>query len=64
MTLLYVQFTDTTEAVIISYFGGPQPIESWHNQGTVDSSDQRWSIYFDEQPVMLQRFLTPPTQDK
>jgi len=61
MTLLYVQFTDDTEEMIISYFGSPNDPAVWPNQGTVEQSDPRWSVYFNEQPIILQRLLPPPT---
>lgn len=57
MTLLYVQFADETEEVIISYFGGPQPVEDWPNQGTVDTSDPRWKTYYSTLPQQLQQVL-------
>ncbi|WP_233432828.1 hypothetical protein [Rahnella victoriana] len=61
MTLLYVQFSDEKEEVIIAYFAGPQPVEYWPNQGTVDISDPRWSTYFYEQAPFLQTMLPKPT---
>jgi len=61
MTLLYVQFADDSDEVIISYFGGPQP-DNWTNQGTVDSSDPRWSTYFYTQPLFFQQMLPQPTE--
>ena len=61
MTLLYVQFADDTEEVIISYFGSPNDPEVWPNQGTVEQSDPRWKTYWDAQPILIQRMLPLPT---
>jgi len=62
MTLIYVQFSDHSEAAIISYFGSPQPVEYWPNQSTVTASDPRWLAYYDAQPLLLQRMLPAPIQ--
>lgn len=60
MTLLYVQFADESEEVIISYFGSPNDPDVWPNQGTVDTSDPRWAVYWNGLPILLQRMLPAP----
>ena len=62
MRQVHVQFSDESEAVIISCFGGPQPVEDWPNQNTVVTSDPRWLTYYAAQPLMLQQVLPAPLQ--
>jgi len=57
MTTIDVQFSDASQAVIISYFAMPQNPGSWPNQGTVDTSDARWKAYFSSVPAMMQSGL-------
>lgn len=40
---IYVSFSDDTEAKIIASFSCPQDPEVRLNQGTVDTSDPRWT---------------------
>lgn len=58
--LVNVQFEDETEAVIISYFAGPQDPAYWKFQGTVDSSDPRWHTYYNSLPDWLKPYLPTP----
>lgn len=60
MTMLYVQFEDTTEQKIISFFGAPQDPEVWPNQGTVDTSDPRWHAFYDAYPDVLKIYIPVP----
>lgn len=46
MTTINVQFADSTQAVIISYFAGPQDPDVWPNQGVIDASDARWAAFY------------------
>jgi hypothetical protein len=46
MTVIYVQFTDVTEQVIQTCFTGPQDPAQWPNQGTVETSDARWKVFY------------------
>ncbi|NKI68972.1 hypothetical protein GN109_06030 [Collimonas pratensis] len=39
--MIYVQFSDKTQTVIVSVFHGPQDPDVYPNQGTVDGSDKR-----------------------
>lgn len=63
MQTVVVQFTDSTEEVIISYFCGmpPNPDE-WPNLGEVLTSDSRWSKYFYAQSPLLQATLPAPQE--
>lgn len=60
MTTLNVQFTDSTDAVILSYFAGHQDPEVYPNQGTVESSDDRWKVFFETLPSAVQSTLPAP----
>jgi hypothetical protein len=57
MTTINVQFADSTEQVIVSYFAGPQSAASFSNLGTVDTSDARYSTYFNSLNPMAQAWL-------
>lgn len=46
-TTLYVQFSDSSETAIITYFGGPQPDGAYSNYGSLDTSDARWKAFYD-----------------
>lgn len=43
--LIYVQFSDETETVIIGSALAPQPEESWPFQGAVQDDDQRYIAF-------------------
>ncbi|MDR5815780.1 hypothetical protein QCE62_19525 [Caballeronia sp. LZ033] len=60
MTTIYVQFSDDTDTTIISYFSCPQDPDVWANQGTIDSSDPRWKVYFDAQSPFIQGLIPNP----
>jgi hypothetical protein len=62
MTTVNVQWAETTEDVIISYFGSHQPDEGWPNQSVIETSDPRWLVYYDAQPLTLQRVLPAPVR--
>jgi hypothetical protein len=44
---IYVQFADSTDKVVVSYFGSPQDPVAWPNQGQIDTSDARWKTYYE-----------------
>lgn len=46
MTTIYVQFSDSTEEIVIAYFASPQSESEYPNLGTVDSSDKRWAVFY------------------
>lgn len=58
-----VQFADSTESVIITYFSGPQPIGAYANIGTVLPNDSRWLTFYNLMSVMTQSYLPSPTAD-
>jgi len=43
---LNVQFSDSTESVVASYFGSPQDPKAFPNQGELVSSDARWKTFY------------------
>ncbi|AIP31734.1 hypothetical protein DR64_722 [Paraburkholderia xenovorans LB400] len=55
MTTINVQFADSTQTAIVSFFSGAPDPEFWSNCGTVDTSDPRWAAYYAEQ----QKFFPP-----
>ena len=58
---MYVQFSNSAQAVIIAVFAGPQNATAFPNQGTVTASDARWAAYYATLPAAVQANLTPPT---
>ncbi len=58
---LNIQFSDSSESVIISLFSCPQDPKVWPNQGVVDTNDPRWKVYYDSQPPNLQQFFPAPS---
>lgn len=58
--MIYVQFSDSTEQIISSYFSGPQDTSVFQNQGAVEASDPRWKVFYDAQPSMLQQYFPAP----
>nr|WKF61919.1 hypothetical protein HUO10_006451 [Paraburkholderia busanensis] len=45
-TTLYVQFSDSTQNTIISYFASEQNESTLDNLGTVLSTDERWATFY------------------
>jgi hypothetical protein len=41
-----VQFSDSSESAIVSYFSGPQDPSEYENLGTVDTDDARWAAFY------------------
>ncbi|WP_131542583.1 hypothetical protein [Paraburkholderia hospita] len=58
---LNVQFSDSTETTITSYFGCPQDALAWPNQGTVDPADARWKTYYESLPTLIKAALPTPS---
>jgi hypothetical protein len=50
MATINVQFQDSTNKVITSYFPNEQDPSVFQNQGEVDTSDMRWKTYYDGIP--------------
>jgi hypothetical protein len=45
--MLNVQFSDSTESIIVAYFASPQSASDYANLGTVETSDARWATFYD-----------------
>ena len=56
-----VQFADSTQAVIITYFAGPQAPGAYANIGAVATTDARWATFYSSLPVGAQSYLPAPT---
>jgi hypothetical protein len=61
MGALNVQFSDSTQEIVVAYFAGPQSATTYPNQGIFQSNDARWSTYYDALPVAMQQGLPSPT---
>jgi len=46
MTLLNVQFSDSTKSKVIAYFAGQQDPAAYQNLGTVLTSDAMWATFY------------------
>jgi hypothetical protein len=57
METLYVQFQDSSNQVIVSYFTCSQDLTYFSNQGTVTITDPRWLAYYDAQVPGIQAML-------
>ncbi|SAJ91288.1 hypothetical protein UA11_04659 [Burkholderia multivorans] len=43
---VHVQFSDSDETTIVSYFASPQDPTVYANLGDVDTSDARWTAFY------------------
>lgn len=48
MTTLNVQFTDSSQKIIQSYFASEQDPSIYPNLGTVDATDPRWLAFYNQ----------------
>ncbi|HDR8928316.1 TPA: hypothetical protein QDB26_005342 [Burkholderia vietnamiensis] len=55
-----VQFSDSSETLIIAYFGSPQDPVDYPNQGTVDATDPRWTEYYNSTSPFLRGGMPSP----
>lgn len=55
-----VQFSDPSQAVVVTYLCCPQDPAVFLNQGTVKDSDPRWKAYYDSIPLFLQQSMPSP----
>jgi hypothetical protein len=62
MEPIYVQFSDATEAVIVSAFSIPQDGKAFPNQGTVTPDDPRWAVYYESIVVGAREAWPTPTK--
>jgi hypothetical protein len=53
-----VQFTDSAQTTVCSYFASPQP--EFPNMGTVQSDDSRWADFYEALPPMEQSLFPTP----
>jgi hypothetical protein len=60
MQTVYVQFSDTSETVIMSVFSCPQDPAVWPNQGVIPSNDSRYESYFGTIPALMQKGMVAP----
>lgn len=60
-TTLNVQFSDSTQETIISYFGSPQSASNYSNLGTVTTSDPKWAAYYATLSATAAGFFPAPT---
>ncbi len=57
---IYVQFSDATEATVVSVFGAPQDPAAWSNLGKIPSDDPRYAAYYNSLPEMSRQFMVAP----
>lgn len=60
MTMVNVQFSDATEASIITYFASPQDGENIPHYRQVDASDARWKAFLEGLPAESQSGFPAP----
>ncbi|MDR5757035.1 hypothetical protein [Caballeronia sp. LZ035] len=60
MKTINVQFSNSNETAIISFFCSPQDPTDWPNQGVVEATDSRWKDFFNSLPGESQRALPVP----
>jgi len=58
---MFVQFSDSSETIIVAVFSCPQNSTSYPNQGAVTASDARWAALYATLPTSMQAVLPPPT---
>jgi hypothetical protein len=58
--MLNVQFSDSTETTIISYFSEPQSATTFPNQGQIEASDARWATYYNSLQSIIATGLPQP----
>lgn len=46
MATVNVQFSDSSESSIVSYFGSPQDSSKYQNLGSVETDDERWADFY------------------
>lgn len=48
MQTVFVQFADSTDKAIISWFGSPQNPDDFPNYGTVQTDDPRYLAFYEQ----------------
>lgn len=59
-SMVNVQFSDSSETTIASFFGCQQPAEAYPNQAQIQSTDPRWAAFYVAQPGDAQAALPSP----
>lgn len=59
MAIVNVQFADSTMTVVVACFAVPQP-SSVENQQQIQSSDQRYTQFYDAQSVTARQGMIAP----
>jgi len=60
MVMINVQFRDSSQKEIVTYFGCKQDDSTYPNQGMIESGDDRYVSFYEAQPTMNQRYLPNP----
>jgi hypothetical protein len=60
MNKVNIQFSDSTQDVVIAYFSNAQDEAAYPNQGVLDLSDARWKAFYDSHTPFLQSLLPAP----
>jgi len=61
MTTVNVQFSNSNESAVVTYFSSPQSSSSIPNSGTIDTSDPRWEAFYNLFSSNSQAYLPAPT---
>lgn len=61
MTTINVQFSDATQATVVSYFAGPQDPVIYPDQSQIDTGDSRWKAFY-EANTDMQPFIPAPSE--
>ncbi|HEB9655252.1 TPA: hypothetical protein RZL14_002219 [Yersinia enterocolitica] len=56
---IIVRFADESEEVVVAYLAAYEG--DWHLVGTIDSSDDRWGVFFDSLPWFIQSTMPQAT---
>lgn len=60
MQTVCVQFDDSSETKICSYFSNPQDPDVYQNQGVIDLGDSRYKAFYESMPEFVRRDLPVP----
>lgn len=60
MATVTVNFTDATSTTVCQYFAGPQDPSAYAFLGQLDTSDSRWSSFYELMSPETQAMLPQP----